>query len=262
MLTQTLKSVSVAALVAMPLAVGPASATELVTEYAISFAGIPVARSKFTTTVKGDTVTVRGSMSTAGLATMFASTKANSVSEGRLTSNGVETQSFSLDYKSGKNVRKTNVVFQKGNVTRVSISPERKPNPNAVPIEPDHLLGVVDPFFASLINASSPADVCNRTIKVFDGVSRSNLVMRPSGSEPVKLNGTMVEGVRCAVRYQPISGHRNNSSGIRYMSATERATIVFVPLAGTSLYGPAKASIKTKNGTVSIRATSSVVTGS
>jgi hypothetical protein len=237
-------------------------AAEIKTEFSISFAGVPVARSSFTTIVDGDALSVRGNLSTAGLASVFSATKATSVSSGRITETGVQTQSFKLDYKSGKRSRSTSIAFKGGNVTNLTVTPAREPNPNIIPVEPSHMKGVVDPFFASLVRASSPADVCNRTIKVFDGVSRSNLVMRAAGSEPYRLAGRMIDGVRCAVRYEPISGHRGNSSGVRYMSEAERATILFAPLEGTSLYGPVKASIKTKNGTITIRATKFSVSGS
>ena len=225
------------------------------TEYSIAFAGIPVARSKFQTLIDGNAVTVTGTLSTSGLAAAFDSTKATSTSAGVISKNGVQTQSFSLDYKSGKRARATRVNFKNGNVVSTSITPERAPNPNLVPVEPNDLKGVVDPFFASLVFATNASEVCNRTIKVFDGVLRINLVLRPSGSEPYVVGKVKGDGVRCAARYQPVSGHRASSSSVSYMSEGERATIVFGALPGTNLYAPVKAAIKTKNGTVTIRAT-------
>lgn len=224
-------------------------------EYSISFAGIPVARSQFKTTIDGTALSVKGSLGTSGLAAVFDSTSATSSSSGIVTKNGVQSQAFALDYKSGKKSRSTRISFRNGNVVETTITPTRPPNPNNVPIEPEQLKGVVDPFFASLIFANSPAEVCSRTLKVFDGVLRINLIMRPVGNEPYVVSGVKGEGVRCAVRYQPVGGHKIKSSTVSYLTEGERATIVFGALPGTSLYGPVKATVKTKSGSVVIRAT-------
>ena len=236
--------------------VGPAYAEQIriSSEYSISFAGIPVARSKFKTVIDGAALTVTGNLATSGLAAVFDSTKATSTSSGIISKNGVETQSFKLDYKSGSRARVTEISFSGGNVVDTVITPTRAPKPDDVPLQPGQLNGVVDPFFASIVAAPNAKAVCNRTLKVFDGVTRINLVMRPSGSEPYVIGSTKGEGVRCAVRYEPVAGHRANSGSVRYLSDGERATIIFGRLAGTDLYAPVKATIKTKNGTVTVRA--------
>ena len=235
--------------------VAQADQTRISTEYSISFAGIPVARSKFKTVIDGTALTVNGNLATSGLAAAFDSTKATSTSSGIISDRGVETQSFKLDYKSGSRARVTQISFSGGNVVNTTITPTRAPKPDDVPLQPGQLKGVVDPFFASIVAAPNAQAVCNRTLKVFDGVIRINLVMRPSGSEPYVIGGVKGEGVRCAVRYEPVAGHRANSGSVRYMSEGERATIVFGQISGTNLYAPVKAAIKTKNGTVTIRAT-------
>jgi Protein of unknown function (DUF3108) len=235
----------------------PAQAAQIrmASEYSISFAGIPVARSKFKTLIDGNTLYVTGTLATAGIAAVFDSTHATSTSSGIISAKGVESLSYELDYKSGEKTRSTKVSFRGGKVMETTITPKREPNPNIVPIEPGQLSGVIDPFFASLVAANSPSDVCKRTLKVFDGVLRINLVMRPAGGEPYVIGKIKGEGVRCAVRYQPVSGHKPKSSSVMYMAEGERATIVFGALPGTNLYAPVKASVKTKNGTVTVRAT-------
>lgn len=224
-------------------------------EYSISFAGIPVARSKFQTEINGTNLSLKGSLATAGLAAMFDSTTATSVSAGAISKKGVQSQNFAMEYQSGKKSRSTRIGFRGGNVIETVITPERPANPNNAPIAEGELNGVSDPFLASLIWAESPADVCNRTLRVFDGVLRINLVMRPAGTDRFVIGGVTGEGVRCAVRYQPVGGHRLKSGSVSYMAEGERAVIVFGALAGTKLYGPVKATVKTKSGTVAIRAT-------
>jgi Protein of unknown function (DUF3108) len=225
------------------------------TDYSISFSGLPVARSSFTTTVEGDTLTLSGNLSSAGLVSVFASTKASSTIVARVTEKGLQTQSYQLNVRYGDSKRETKVRFKGGDVANVSITPTRKPRAGAVPVEDGHLKRVIDPFLASVIRASSPSEVCNRTIRVFDGVTRSDLVLRPDGAEPFKTKGFDGEGVRCAVRYVPVSGHRANSKSTRFMAEGERARITFAAFPGSEFYAPVKASVETRNGKITVRAT-------
>jgi hypothetical protein len=234
---------------------GASASQQFATDYTISFAGLPVAKSSFTTTVEGDRLTLNGNLSSAGLVSVFASTKASSTIVARVTDKGLQTQSYQLNIRYGDAQRETTVRFKGGDVAGVTITPKRKPNPNAVPVEEAHLKRVIDPFLASVIRAESPAEVCNRTIRVFDGVTRSDLVLRPDGAEPFKTKGFDGEGVRCAVRYVPISGHRAGSRSIRFMAEGERAKITFAAFPGSSYYAPVKASVETRNGRITVRAT-------
>jgi hypothetical protein len=236
---------------------GPAAAETLriASEYSISYSGITVARSKFSTSIDGEELSVKGSLSSAGLASVFTSITAESRSIGRITADGVQSTSFELNYASGKRQRKTSIAFNGGAVTDYSVTPPPRRSPEHIPLGPDDLNDVVDPFFASFVHATTAGEVCARTIGVFDGTTRSNLKLRASGVEPFKIGGRMIEGVRCAVRYQPVSGHRKTSASINLMADGERATILFAPIEGTLLYAPVKATIKVKGGTVSIRLT-------
>jgi hypothetical protein len=224
-------------------------------DYSIAFAGVPVAKSKFRTVLSGETLTMTGSMASSGLASVFAPTKATSEMKGRLTKNGVEPLSYAMSFTSGERKRATRISFKNGNAVETVLQPQRKPNPNAIPIEPGQLKNVIDPFFASMIAAASPGEVCGRTVRVYDGTTRMDLVLRANGTEKIAIKGYEGEGVRCSVRYVPVAGHRPSSSSIQYMAQGERASITFVPLAGSGIYAPAKATVKTKNGTVSIKAT-------
>ncbi|NJR13811.1 MAG: hypothetical protein HC779_06035 [Phyllobacteriaceae bacterium] len=60
-----------------------AAAQTFAAEYSISFAGIPVARSTFSTIVNGDTLSLKGKLSSAGLGSVFSSTNATSSITGR-----------------------------------------------------------------------------------------------------------------------------------------------------------------------------------
>jgi hypothetical protein len=242
-------------------AFGAAHAQSYTTDYSISFAGIPVARSSFNTIVRGDTLTLTGSLASAGIGSAFASVKGKSEVTAKITDKGIITTSYALNYTYGKKPHSTLVTFEGGRAVKSVVTPQRKPGKGLVAVEEAHLKSVVDPFLASVISASGPREVCSRTIRVYDGTTRSDLALRYVGTEPVSARGFKGDGVRCAVRYVPVSGHRAGSSSIEFMSTGERASITFASFPGSGLYAPIKATIKTKSGTITIVATRFEVQG-
>jgi hypothetical protein len=254
-----------AALFILPItaAVGPAQAASstFATEYSISFAGVPVARSSFRTEVVDGALTLKGNLSSAGLASVFASTKATSTVRGRVTEKGIVTSSYSMNYSSGKRSRQTEMTFKGGSVVGLAITPPRGPRPGVVPVEDTHKRNVVDPFLAAMIAADDPSKVCNRTLRVFDGITRMDLVLRPAGTEQVSTGGYKGAAVKCSVRYVPVAGHRPEAKMIKFMSGGERASISFAAVPGSNIYAPVKALIRTEAGTVSIKATRFEQTG-
>ena len=80
-----------------------------------------------------------------------------------------------------------------------------------VPLEPDHLIGVVDPITAMVVHDLAggrvDTDLCRGEIGVFNGVARFDL--EPAGIEIIAPGH-----VECSVRYVPVAGHRTESEMI------------------------------------------------
>ena len=218
--------------------------------YTVSYLGLPVARSSFVSTFAGDNISVEGKLPSAGVAKLVDSTTGSSHFTGRISRGGVVPTSFRTSYKSGRKSQSTSISFSGGDVVKTVNVPPSKKRKRWVPLGPGDLSNVSDPVSATLIRASGPGEVCNRTIKVYDGEMRANI--RLSLMSSGKVPGFGPEAVTCAAKFIPVSGYRPDSSSLAYLKDRSKITISFAPLGNTGVYAPVRASIGTKVGTVTV----------
>ncbi|MCO5064700.1 MAG: DUF3108 domain-containing protein [Rhizobiaceae bacterium] len=221
-------------------------------EYTVSYLGLPIARSNFTSTFEGDQVRISGSVSSAGIARIFDSTTGSSSFTGRLGPQGVIPAAFTTNYKSGKKSQRTSITFADGNVAKTVNVPPTKKRRRWVPLRASDLRAVSDPISATLIRAKSPDDVCDRTIKVYDGEMRANIQLGHVSTGDVP--GFGGEAVTCSAKFIPVSGYRPDSSSLAYLKNRSKITIAFAPLGTTGIYAPVYATVGTKIGTVTVTA--------
>ncbi len=218
--------------------------------YVISFLGMQVARSTFVSTFSGDDVSIKGRISSAGVGALVDSTTGSSNFTGRLGKHGVVPSNFTTTYTSGKKKKSTTIGFSGGNVVKtVNVPPPRK-RAKWVPLGAGDLRAVSDPISATLIRADKPADVCKRTIKVYDGEMRADIRLGLMSTGKVPGHGP--EAVTCSAKFVPIGGYRPDSSSLDYLKNRSKIVISFAPLGDTGVYAPVRASIGTKVGTVTV----------
>lgn len=249
------------ALLATVITVGPqsakaAGAQSFVADYTVSLYGLPVARSRFNSTFEGGKFTVHGSLSSAGIARIFDSTEGTTTVSGTITEEATRPSLYLMKYTSGKKRKKTEIRFSRGNVTETENVPPLKKKPNWVDVERAHLASVADPISAILVPAQGPGEVCNRTIRLYDGEMRADLKLRPAGSETIEVGDFAGEAAICIARFVPVSGYRAGHRSIEYLKNKSRITIAFAELGTTGVYAPLKASIGTEIGTLNIEARS------
>lgn len=223
-------------------------------DYTATFLGIPVARATFTSTIARDGgLEMRGALQSAGLARVFSSTSGNANLSAQINGRGVEPRNFQVEYNSGGRLDGVAIRFQSGSAVAVN---HRRPEPDRrssyVPITPEHLRSVTDPLSATLVRASSPGDVCNRRLRVFDGWLRADIQLRPVSTGPLPRHEG--EGAVCAGSFTPVAGFNADSRDVRHMRDSGDISITFAPLGDTELYAPVDASIGTRVGTVRISA--------
>ena len=120
-----------AALPTSTLAAAPAAtAQSFKGEYTVSFLGLSVARAKFNSHYEGDSYSIDGTVSAAGLATLFDDTSGTISSKGKILGQQMQPQAFRADYKSGKKASMVDIRFANGTVTATQVLPEpKKRNP-------------------------------------------------------------------------------------------------------------------------------------
>lgn len=239
-------SFALAALTAGPAAAGTHAFRA---DYTVTLLGLPVARASFDSIFERGRFRIDGSLSSSGIARLFDDTKGTTSVEGVIRGADVRPGAFSANYVSGRKKGVTEIRFAGGTVKSVHNRPQQKRNPKTwVAVSAAHLKAALDPLSSTLIVATRPEEVCNRTIPFFDGELRADLKLVPAGGP----NG---ERITCTVRFEPVAGYRTDRKQIDYLKNRSRISITFAPLPGTGIYTPVDASVGTQIGTLRIQAT-------
>lgn len=230
-----------------PAAPAPAAESQSFrADYSVTLMGLPVGKGRFDSTFTGDRFSVEGRISSAGIARLFDRTTGTTKVEGSLKGNSVQPHAFSSAYDTGKKQSRTTIRFAGEKIASTENTPEPRKGENWVPVSSEHLQAALDPISSILIPAAGPEEVCNRTIRFFDGELRANLELSPRG-----IKG---EAVTCSAAFQPIAGYRQGRKQIEHLKKEGNIAITFARLGGTGLYTPVDASFRTRAGTVRITA--------
>ncbi len=223
-------------------------------DYAVTYLGLTVARSSMTSTLKDNTYSIEGSVSTAGLGKIFDDTNATISVNGRIGDRVVPVRAHT-DYRHNKKQKKLTISFAKGNVAGVEEVPPPKPKAaDWIPVPQDQLRSVLDPLSAFLVPAKSLEDVCSRPLKVYDGEMRVDLKLAHEATQTIKLDGYEGPAVTCSARFSPVAGYRAGKKSIKFMRDKGRISITFAPLGTTGVYAPVRATVGTEIGTLTLQA--------
>ncbi len=246
-------------LLATLVATAPASRNENVQsfsgDYSISFFGLTVARSSFDSTVGRNSFAVKGRLSSAGLAQLFDSTRGTVSTAGRFSGKTTQPAAFRVDYTEGRKSQTTSIHFRNGSVTRTeNVPPLKKRGSDWVPLKQSHLRSVTDPLAATLVRADSLAEVCGRTIRVYDGEIRADLTLVRETNSSISVPGYEGRTVTCRVHFNPVAGYRQGRRALEFLKNRSQIRVAFAPLGTTGVYAPIHATVGTQIGTLTISA--------
>ena len=92
-----------------------------------------------------------------------------------------------MSYKTKSKITSVTLGFDRIQVASVALVPNKHPSPEAIKLKPENLQNVFDPMGATLaMSDTSASDACNRTIPVFDGKVRFDLMLSLKGRERIK----------------------------------------------------------------------------
>lgn len=240
------------------LVTAPALAAEPQTfsgDYTVSYLGLTVARSTFSSAFDRGSFTVKGTMASAGFGRFFDDTDGTVSASGRFSGDAIQPRAFRVDYTQKKKATVTTIDFGRGGVTRTETIPPPKPKgPTWVPVAPADLKGVSDPLSATLVKAAGPDAVCDRTVRVFDGEFRLDLMLQPAPAGTASVPGYDGVSVTCRATVKPVSGYRKGRKALEFLERKARIMVAFAPLGTTGVYAPIHATVGTQIGTITIRA--------
>ena len=238
-----------------------AHAAQYETSYTVSYAGLPVARSSFKTNMSGNNYSISGWMKSSGLGAIVSSTTGTATISGSMGSVAAVPSNYQINYEYGKKAKATTIAFSNGTATQTVNNPPPKVRADRVPVTPSHLTNVADPLSLTLIVANSKGEVCNRTLRLYDGEVRANLVLSYKSTRPFSTNGFKGDQIICAAKIEPISGYRKGHKSVEYLKQGKPVEIGFAQLEGSNIFAPVTARIKTQIGHVTVRATKLKKTG-
>lgn len=182
------------------------------TVYRLYFNGFDVGSFSFQSESSGKTYTAN---SKASVSALFGAFKWNGTlsASGSLAPAGPQPVAYLLNFKTKSKQGLVRLGFDKGAVKTVTVEPKKDwVNPEIVPVKPDHMKSVFDPMSAILaMTHAGGGDPCAKTVPIFDGKARFNLVMSYKGKQKLQEKvpaGQSSELVVCKVKYQPIAGHK------------------------------------------------------
>jgi Protein of unknown function (DUF3108) len=242
--------------------------TSVTATYKLAFGGFSVGKYHFQSNASGKSYVTTGSADISALFGAFK-WKGGIESTGTLGQAAPLPGNYKLNFKSKSKTSSVTLGFDKGNVKTVAIEPAKPPHPEAVPVKPEHMKNVFDPMSSILaITHADGPNPCNRTIPIFDGKIRFNLVMSAKGEQKIKESkpsGQPTELKVCKVSYQPIAGHKPKDFENPWVDYSG-IEIALRPVPSANLYVPYRVSIPTTLGaavmtaeTVNITASNSTV---
>jgi len=195
-----------------------------------------------------------------GLMQMLSTTQGAIAAEGRVNHDRLSPGLYQASVTANKFDYDVRMVLQSGNVKDLVAEPPLMPAPDRVPVTDSHRRGVLDPATAVLMPVAGTGDLlgsaaCDRTLPIFDGHQRFNIVLRFRRVENVKAEvGYQGPAVVCNAAYQPVAGHRPGRYAIRYMQEQRDIEIWLAPIAGTRVLAPFRLSVPTMLGSLVIEA--------
>lgn len=224
------------------------------TKFNINFGSVRIGKVNFTIEIDGEDYTLSASGKTDGVARMFSKGKGSFVSKGRFEDDTVVSASHSVQVTEKGKTARLSMAFDEGNLVEVSASPKKKPRTgkNYVPILDEHLKSIIDPASSIVVptseNASSGKDVCGRTINVYDGETRYDIVLSYKGTRPISAKGYKGLAYVCRFMYVPVAGHKEGHKSVELMRKNKQMEIWLAPISGTSVFTPIKIDVNSPVG--------------
>ena len=250
------------ATLAVAAALSPAEAgSTLEARYTASFSGVSIGQGALVVEVNEEGYSAAGSAMVAGLLQMVTGGKGTAAARGQFVDGRVIPISYSGSSESKEKSQEVRLSGAAGTINEVVISPKRPQRSGRVPLTDEHRKDVVDPMSAAIMPVAGNGDVtgpdaCNRTLPIFDGEYRYDLVFSFERNDRAKdVKGYSGPLAVCRVTYQPVAGHRAGRRQEKELSENRNVFVWLAPIADTRIVLPLRVSFESKVGTFVVQAT-------
>lgn len=244
-----------------------AQAAQFRADYTVTLAGLLIGNGAIEGSFEDSRYDVKLSGRMTGVVgALSGGSRGGATARGTVAGTRLVSSGFSASAASGSSSRTVQVGVANGNVTSVSIEPPFEERPGRVPLTEASKRNIVDPVSGLVAVAADPAKPyepanCSRTVPVFDGSQRFDVVLNYAGTRVVRKPGFTGNVLVCSIRYVPIAGHRVDRPSVQFMRDNRDMSVWLAPVEGTRMLVPIRISLETMLGTSVVEAQSWQVSG-
>lgn len=238
----------------------PAAADLLRARYLVTLIGLPLGVAGVTATLRPDSYQVEANAKLIGIASLISRAKGAASASGAIRFGRLAPSTYATISANSKSVRTVRMGMKAGTVRAIEISPPvNVDSPDRVPLTAADKRHIVDPMSAVVMPVPAgrplvgPA-ACNRSIPIFDGISRFDIVMHYVGTRHAKAKGYSGPVSVCRVRYVPVAGYRRHRKATQFMAHNKQIEVWLAPIKSAHVAVPFRISILTVIGTTVIEA--------
>jgi hypothetical protein len=230
-----------------------ASAQTLKANYEVSLAGLPMGTADLASSFEGQRYNMQFAVKLNGLARLLTGGKGAATASGTVVGAQPQPAAFAMTSRSSSDERTVRIGMNGGNVAALEVQPPVDEKPDRVAIEDSHKRGVVDPLSALIMpvaGSKNPTDRtnCNRTLPIFDGAARFNVILTYGETKEADLPGYRGTVLVCNARYVPISGHRALRPSTKFMQENKDMSVWLAPVEGSRFLVPVRIAVRTMVG--------------
>jgi hypothetical protein len=243
------------------LAAAPAARAESIkATYSLSLIGISIGQASAEGVIEGRNYRLAISMRTSGLASLVNDTRGAATAAGALSQHDGPLPTSYANTTANRYETRTVRMSLSGNAVRaVQVEPVPWDMPIRIPVSDTNKSHITDPLTALLMHVPQNEPLigpsaCNRTIPVFDGVTRFDVTLAYVETRTVEAHGYVGPVSVCAARYRPIAGHRPDSASTRFMAENDDITVWLAPLPSAHVVVPYRIDMRTTVGHLVVEA--------
>ena len=228
-------------------------------DYGINLAGLPIGTARLSGAFERDRYNMDVSATLTGLVGAITGGQGSARASGTLAA-APQPGAFSIATRTASSGIAVRMALARGSVVQSEVTPPLIDMQDRVPVTAANRRGIMDPVSALLMPAQARAEPtdpanCNRTLPVFDGATRFNVVLSYAETREVQKPGYAGPVLVCSARYQAIAGHRPDRPGVKFMEDNREMSVWLAPVEGTRVLIPLRISVMTTIGTNIIEAT-------
>jgi hypothetical protein len=228
--------------------------------YVVSISGIRIGSGQVKALFQEGSYAISVAGQTDSVGRLVSSGHGSGKAQGYLSADRPLSESYNLKSREDDKDNQVTMSLRKGDIATTKAEPPQEPHPHRIPVNPSvHHRNIIDPISALIMPASSPdraegPEGCNRTLSLFDGRQRYDIVLSYVRTELVETEDFKGLTLVCQANYRPIAGHRDNRKINQDLSENQDIFVWITPVGRTGILMPWRLEVGLKFGRLILQA--------